>query len=71
MGTGFKFIYSNCLKLNKANLTDKIVIYLNLLSKIKYNELNLDVYDKRGTFNFRTHILSHGFLNISKKNLYE
>ena len=50
----FEFIYPLCLKIEKAETSDKNTVLLDLSIKINEKYLVLDVYDKRRDFNFHT-----------------
>ena len=60
----FNFIYPDCLKIEKANVSDKNVFFFICL-KIKNDSLILDAYDKRRDFGFHTQLLPYRFYNLS------
>lgn len=62
-----KQIYPDCLNLNKANSNDFYADFLDISFKILNNELILDLFDKRNSFNFFTISMPHWYTNINKK----
>lgn len=45
-------MYSDCLQLNKANISYEIAIFLDILFCILNNNIKLDLYEKRNSLYF-------------------